>query len=267
MNIKTNIKTNIKIHLAIMGLLVPGGLQARTLEPAPSLDAWITEIQGADLPAQTVPQRLLLLEGGVGDAEEKNFIADAVLLEKSSTLIFIDGPSARMSSKLNSAAAEKKLTSPKARAAALPGSTSANVVIANIGGKSPVLYFNDGQRLRKLVTVKAYSGDKSPDSILTWIYQCFGYDGIILGQKGSYVIVGGPAATLGREKIQALAIRGSDTQLALLDKKRSGISLLELEVSKGAYAIFKILALAKDAKDQSGLTVGTKLTIQREAAK
>ena len=233
-------------------------LHARTLEPAPDLESWISEVKNASFPPLSVPRRLLLLESEVSDKSEVNFIVDGRAIEKISPFLVVDGPSADLSLRLNQ---ESGGLTKKTKKLPLALRSSANVIIAGIRGKEPSIYTNDGQQLHKIGAGKPYHGDKSPESTLAWIYQCLGYDGIILGRKGAYVIVGGPASIFSREKIQALAIRGSDSQLALLDKKRSGVSLLELEASKGAYAIFRILALAKDS---TTLPTATKLTIQRD---
>ncbi len=247
----------------LCGLLISifssSSLNARTLEPAPDLDSWIDEIRSASFPLQTVPQRLLLLESAVEDKSEVNFIPDGRAIDKISPFFIVDGPSADLSFKLNR---ESNGADTKSKKLPLALKSNANVVIAGIRDQAPSIYINDGQKLQKIGTIKPYSGDKSAESILTWIYQSFGYDGVILGRKGSYVIVGGPSFIFGKEKIQALAIRGSDSQLALLDKKRSGVSLLEFESSKGPYAIFRILALAKDS---TTLPPATKLTIQRDS--
>ena len=249
----------VKFCVLVLSGLISSTVSARTLEPAPDIDSWIIEVRNAPLPPQAVPQRLLLLESSIDDKNEVNLITDGTEIGKISPFFLIDGPSAELSVKFNR---EQKGGKSKAQKVPTPSRSSANVIIAGIQGESASIYTNDGRELRKVGVVKPYSGDKTPESILTWVYQSFGYDGIILGRKGSYVIVGGPSYVFSKAKIQALAIRGSETQLALLDKKRSGVSLLELEASKGPYAIFKILALAKDT---SNLPTATKLTIQRES--
>ncbi len=249
------------LWLGFLGLWMASPVLARTEEPLPDINAWIAEVRDSALPMAEVPRRVLLLEAGIEVSPEKNYLSDGLAIEKISPLFFIDESSAKLSSKLNQDSGAKPS---KARQESLASTYSANVIFAGVKGKTPILYTNDGKRLRKIGPVMPYKGDKSPNSILTWIYQCLGYDGIILARKGPYVIVGGPASTLSREKIQALAIRGSESHMALLDKKRSGISLLELQISKGGYGIFKILALAKDSKE---LPIATKLTIQRDSAK
>lgn len=248
----------VKFCVLVSSGLISSALNARTLEPAPDIDSWITEVRNAPLPPQTVPQRLLLLESSVDDKNEVNLITDSSEIGKISPFFLIDGPSAELSVKLNRKSKGGKV---KAQKALAPSISSANVIIAGIRRESASIYTNDGRDLRKVGVVKPYSGDKSAESVLTWIYQSFGYDGIILGRKGAYVIVGGPSSVFRKERIQALAIRGSESQLALLDKKRSGVSLLELQSSKGPYAIFKILALAKGSTE---LPIATKLTIQRD---
>lgn len=234
---------------------------ARTVEAAPDLDAWIEEVRKSDLPLQSIPQRILLLDSRIDDPSQKNFLAEATIMDKLSPFVFIDGASSALTAKLNR---DPSAGAGKGRRVNLAEATSANVVIAEMSGKAPVLYVNNGKTLRKLGNLKPYNGDKSPNLILSWLFQNLGYDGILLARKGSYVLVTGSAQVLGREKIQALAIRGSDSQLALLDKKRSGSSLLEIESSKGPYALFRILALAKDSGE---LPTGIKLTIQRDPGK
>jgi len=244
------------------GMFLHGAVAlARTAEPAPDIDAWIAEARQTSLPIQSIPQRILLLETKIEDPVAVNFLADATGLEKISPFIFIDAASSTLTAKLNHDSSAKGT---KGRKINLSESTSANVVIAQLSGNSPLLYVNDGEKLRKLGNVKPYKGDKSPDSVLNWLYQVLGYDGVLLARKGTYVLVSGSAAVLGKDGIQALAIRGSESQLALLDKKRSGSSLLEIEVARGPYAVLRILALAKDSGE---LPVGVKLTIQRERIK
>lgn len=251
--------TAVKVF-AISLILFPsfGKSLARTVEGAPDFDAWISEIRKTTFPLQTVPQRILLLESKIDDPAPKNFLKDASALEKISPFIFVDEPSLSLTQKLNRDLATE---GSKGRVPGLAGTTSANVIISDMEGNSPVLYVNNGKTLRRVGTVKPFKMEKTPDAILGWLFQSLGYDGVLLGRKGSYVMVASAAAVLGKEKIQALAIRGSEAQMALLDKKRSGSSLLELESSKGPYGMFRILALAKDSND---LPSGMKLTIQRD---
>lgn len=249
----------VKFCVLVSSGLIPSALNARTLEPVPDIDSWIIEVRNAPLPPQAVPQRLLLLESSIDDKNEVNLITDGSEFGKISPFFLIDGPSVELSVKLNQ---EPKGGKSKGRKVPTPSRSSANVIIAGIRGESASIYTNDGRELRKVGVVKPYIGDKSAESVLTWIYQSFGYDGIILGRKGPYVIVGGPSSVFEKDRIQALAIRGSESQLALLDNKRSGVSLLELQSSKGPYAIFKILALAKGS---TTLPIATKLTIQRDS--
>ncbi|NBQ54410.1 MAG: hypothetical protein EBU49_12655, partial [Proteobacteria bacterium] len=122
-----------------------------------------------------MPQRLLLLDSTLEEKTEVNFIADGLALDKISPFFFVDGPSDDLSIKLNR---ESSGGTPKSKRLPLASRSSANVIIAGIRGNAPSIYTNDGLEIQKIGTVKPYSGDKSPESILTWIYQCFGYDGI-----------------------------------------------------------------------------------------
>ena len=76
-------------------------LHARTLEPAPDLDSWISEVKNASFPPLSVPRRLLLLESEVSDKSEVNFIVDGRAIEKISPFLVVDGPSADLSLRLN----------------------------------------------------------------------------------------------------------------------------------------------------------------------
>ncbi|MEY4631617.1 MAG: hypothetical protein RIQ81_1737 [Pseudomonadota bacterium] len=248
---KNLLRLSFAVVLTFAVLINSSGARARTVEPAPDLDGWIKEVRAAPIAEQYIPARIQIVAGPVASAATDSLIQNGEEFRPMSPFTFIDRGTAQFSQKINSGDSAKK------GAAAIV----ANLVFSDVKSSSAAVFYNDGIKLRKLGSVKSYSGDASPASLVQWTFQSLGYDGVILAVKGSYVLAGGPATILKGDKIQALAIRGSEKSMALLTNKRSGAGLLELEKSSDGYAIFRILALAKDAKE---LLVGTKLTIQKK---
>jgi hypothetical protein len=200
-----------------------------------------------------IPLRIQLLSGGIATATTDSFVENAIEFRTLTPFKFIDRGSAQFSSRIN----------PGDPAMLGMSGIPANVVFAEIKSNSASLYVSDGKKARILGKVRPYRGDGSAASVLEWTLQSLGYDGVIISVKGTYVLAAGSSKMLQGEKIQALAIRSSEKSIALLTRKRSGSGLLQLEKAKNGYAIFRILAKAKDT---SALLPGTKLTVQKTAA-
>lgn len=244
-------RQKITLILAVNGVLFAYEAAARTIEPMPDLDTWVAETVKKPWAEDVVPVRIQLLGGGIGTASSDAFVENALDYRPLSPFSFVDKSSAFFSTRLNPGDGTKPN----------PAGSPANLIFSDIKGKSAAVYINDGRKVRKLGNVAPYRGDAAPASVLQWTFQSLGYDGVILAVKDIYALVAGSAQVMQGEKIQALAIRSSEKSIALLTKKRSGSGLLQLEKSKGGFAIFRILAKAKDTSE---LVQGTKLTIQKQ---
>ncbi len=108
------------------------------------------------------------------------------------------------------------------------------------------------------------SKEKAPTSynvevLYRWLAKAFGYDGVILDKQGDYLLVGSATLFFKKKSIQALAFKGSHNKFSLRPSEREGMGLLTLVKRSGAYAIFKVLFLGKDAGE---IPLNTKVLIE-----
>jgi hypothetical protein len=93
-----------------------------------------------------------------------------------------------------------------------------------------------------------------------WLFSVFNYDGVVLDQRGRWVLVGAAASRLKETGVQALALKNSEEKIFLDAGERSGLGILSLVSIGGGFGLFEIVLLENDA---SQLVPGTKLIIEK----
>ncbi len=112
----------------------------------------------------------------------------------------------------------------------------------------------------ELLSAKSGKSTK-PADIVAWLMAQFGWDGVVLDQRGDYLLVGSTAAILATPQIQALAVGDSTGKLALKAAERKGAGLLSLSDTRGGIGVFDIVFLGQGV---TSLPVGTKLIIEKK---
>ena len=99
----------------------------------------------------------------------------------------------------------------------------------------------------------------NPKSLITWWREELGWDGVVLDQRGRYVLIGSYLDLLIKPKIQALAVAASHKDI-ILKGERQGAGLLSLHSFDGAVGVFEVVLLGNGLKR---LPVGTKVMIEQ----
>jgi len=100
-----------------------------------------------------------------------------------------------------------------------------------------------------------------PEDVVAWLSTTLGWDGVVLAQKGDFLLVGSTTQILSTAQVQALAVSNSSTKFLLKQDERKGAGLLSLSETKGGIGIFDIVFLGAGIK---ALPVGTKLIIEKK---
>ena len=95
--------------------------------------------------------------------------------------------------------------------------------------------------------------------INSWINSKLGYDGFVVAQKDRYLLIKSQASLM-KQGLQALLLRGSEEDVVLIEKKAKGGGLLQALASKGQYGLYKII-VAQDGRTE--VAPGTKVILER----
>ena len=118
---------------------------------------------------------------------------------------------------------------------------------------------NKGKR-QVLLTAKPPKSQK-PEDIVAWLPQVLAWDGVVIDQRGDFLLVGSTAKIVGAGQVQALAVGDSVDKFGLNKDQRKGAGLLSLSENKGGMAIFDIVFLGQGV---TTLPTGTKLIIEKK---
>jgi hypothetical protein len=107
---------------------------------------------------------------------------------------------------------------------------------------------------------KMVSKSLKASELSTWLFKQFNYDGVVLDQKGPWVLVGAAAARLKEPGVQALALKSSEEKIFVASGDRTGLGILSLVSIGGGFGLFEIVLLEND---ETKILPGTKLIIEK----
>lgn len=102
---------------------------------------------------------------------------------------------------------------------------------------------------------------RSPKTIVAWIFETLGWDGVVLAQRGESLIVGSSSEILSHDGLQALSVNHSHGKWALPEAERKGSGIMSLVKRDGAFALFDIVFVGSGVNT---IPVGTKLIIEKK---
>ena len=116
------------------------------------------------------------------------------------------------------------------------------------------LLMRDGGRLRR-IDQPFTAARLTPSLIYEWLFELVGYNGVVLDQRDSWVLVGS-ASKVFKEGDQAVVYERSTKSYFLKEQEKTEASaILECEQAKLGYGVFKILISKNPPK------IGDKITI------
>lgn len=122
------------------------------------------------------------------------------------------------------------------------------------------VYLVKGDRKKPFAKGAPPTSTKEED-LVGWLTSILGWDGVVLDQRGHQLLVGSTSKILSQPQLQALAVEGSSTKVALNQNERKGSGLLSLVYFKGGIGVFDIVFLGQGVKE---IPVGTKLVIEKK---
>lgn len=223
-------------------------------EAAPPLAKWAEEAKGKTGAFPHVVAIVTALpEKGKGEPKFLNL--DAAAFNKLSYFQLPNQASAAWDMKLNAA----KFAELDSIDVVLQTTRADTVLLAS--DKGDWTFFRSDKGKRVALHKAKGPGSTKPEAIAAWIPTALGWDGVVIDQKGDFLLVGSTAAILGAGQIQALAVGDSINKFSLKADERKGAGLLSLSENKDGVAVFDIVFLGQGVKD---LPTGTKLIIEKK---
>jgi hypothetical protein len=107
----------------------------------------------------------------------------------------------------------------------------------------------------------------TPDSDKTFvkgltdsISKTLGYDGIVLAQKGNFLLIGSTSGMLEKEDLQGLVLGGSEKSAAITDNSFTGSALISKISQDHGFGLFSLLASSSAQK----IAPGTKIILEKK---
>ena len=108
----------------------------------------------------------------------------------------------------------------------------------------------------KLSSIKKFDKSFSLRKVLDNVLVVLGYDGVVLDERGDFILVGSLDSRLKGKDLQGVLIENSDDAFAIAPEKAKGASaLISLVGKSGGYAVFKTVINASEANVKIGQKV------------
>lgn len=244
-------------HLIALLLAVTAGtaLAQKKGEAAPPLDKWMQEALGKTGAFPHVIAFVSKLpEKGKGLPEFLKL--DDAAFNKLTYFQSINVLNAEWDVKLNADSFGDK----DAMAVVLDVTKADTVVLAPEKGDWKIMRSGAGGKRQTLATAKKPKST-APADVAAWLPTALGWDGVVIDQKGDFLLVGSTAAILATPQIQALAVSNSTDKFSLKANERGGAGLLSLSENKDGVGVFDIVFLGQGV---TALPTGTKLIIEKK---
>ncbi len=238
---------NARIHHAVRCFYVIAFLSGsldqaygKLAETAPDAKDWSSSLDISGIKDVTFPRKVLILQS----LEKPNPTAISFkddLCEENSFLTCANAESFDYNLKVN-----KLPSAPKP--ADFMKYSGANVILFNSGAGIDLFV---GKKPEKINFSKAGKlNDKlNPVKILKRLFDVLGYDGVVLAEKGSFILVGSLKSSLQKERLQGILLENSSDEWIIEGKskstasvKNSGAALLQLDNANGGFGVFRLLA-------------------------
>ena len=248
--------TAASMAVGFWGTLPLAAAAAAADRSTPALAPWVKEVADREV---GVPRRLVFLRGlPAEDGDDLTFlpVVDADF-NRAGFFQTVSTAHAAWDFKLNRQVLAAQEVGPMLRTL-----TAAEILVMTPPSEPwSVTVLRGGGRSDKALTARPPKS-QAPAALVAWVHDLLGWDGIVLDQKGDYLLVAAPAALLQESGLQALAVRDSHRRFGLSPAERRGAGLLSMVEAKGAMAIFEIVFLGQGTK---ALPAGTKLLIQKKS--
>ena len=132
--------------------------------------------------------------------------------------------------------------------------------VIRTSGKEWHFLANKGGKPRLLLRTKRPTNPSNPEAFAEWFFASLGWDGVVLDQKGPYLLVGSTSTILAMPQLQALAVKGSERKFSLKQGERKGSGLLSLGDTWQGFGVFEVVFLDQGV---AALPIGSKLLIER----
>lgn len=232
----------------------PAGAAAKAKDAAPPIDKWLEEIKSKP---SGFPKNLVVLTAmpEKGKGAPKFLSIDTKVFNALSFVQAVDVASADWDIKLN----KSKYEAMDAFETVVQLTKAEMVISAPASGDWEVFDARGGKKtsIKKAPAAKG----TTPQDIVTWLFTTLNWDGVVLEQKGDFLLVGAQAQAISSPQIQALAVDNSANKLLLTAAERKGAGLLSLSQAKGGVAVFDVVFLGQGVK---ALPAGTKLIIEKK---
>ena len=251
---------NARIHHAVRSLyviaLLSGSLDqayGKLADTAPEAKDWSSSLDISGIKDVTFPRKVLILQSLEKPIPTAiSFKED--LCEENSFLICANAESFDYTLKINKLPSEPK-------PADFMKYSGANVILFNSGAGIDLVV---GKKPEKINFSKAgkLNGKLNPVKILKRLFVVLGYDGVVLAQKGSFILVGSLKSSLNKEHLQGMLLENSSDEWIIEGKskstasvKKSGAALLQLDNAYGGFGVFRLIAQKTDAVAKIGQKV------------
>jgi hypothetical protein len=232
----------------------PAAAATKAKDAAPPIDKWIEETKAK---AGAFPRTIVFVTAlpakGKGAPTFKEI--DGKSFNAVTFLRAADTANAEWDLKLNKA----KYEDTDAAEAAISLTKADVIVLAPEKGDWQIISFKAGKR-ETIAKAKPPKSSKAED-IAAWMFTTLNWDGVVLEQRGDYLLVGSTALALGTPQIQALAVDKSAEKWKLSAAEKKGAGLLSLSEAKTGYGIFDVVFLGQGV---TTLPTGAKIIIEKK---
>ncbi len=255
------VRARIKSHFLLLGSLIFCSMPAMSTEP--DIDTWLGEIQQASQSPQGAEEvlRIAFVSSWSKLLQPNMPSIDIKALNSEGMLHTIDAAEMKWAFAMNPWTIPSQV--PKWNLAQkLIGTgriSAAHIVFYMSSNKDePWRFFGKTAGGSNVDLKVGRSKSLSASDIRAWLKKTLGYNAIVLGTKGDFLLVGQLTANFTGKSLQGLALKNSEESLILNDKSNTSMGILGFVKGRGAYAIYRPVFLEKET---TNVPVGTKVIL------
>lgn len=225
------------IVIFILAAFLSEQTDAETPLLIPDAQKWSSELKYDEMKDVQAPLRILLLESLVGKRDGNALVKalefDSAACAQTSYISCVNAADFNYALLINK----------------IPGALTANKIM-DLTGVNAVIYPNKGrvvfvgasEKVRKeLQGIDQLTPNMDAKLVLNRMLYTLGYDGVVLGIKGDFILVGTLEERLQKPGLQGLLLKDSGSNVFIKTKEsRVGAALISLVGQHHGYAVFKI---------------------------